>query len=97
MAGTFSLARQQHRHRRVLGVHVFDDPNELRQAWHSRFGALHYTLRCPFPPGLRPTSSKVTVYAEFTDYLTGQTLTAVKEVDVSTSNRAALSDQPNND
>ncbi len=69
---------------RVLGVYVFDDPKKLRRLWHGRFATNHYTLRCPFPPGLKlPDDRRITVSAEFVEYLTGATLTSVKEVTVS--------------
>ena len=63
---------------RVLGVYTFDDPEELRRLWHSRFATNHYTLRCPLPPELKlPADRRITVSAEFLEYLTGVTLTAV--------------------
>ncbi len=66
---------------RRLGLYVFDDPGELGKLWHGKFATNHYTLRCPFPPGAKlPATRRVTVQAEFVDYLTGATLTAVKEV-----------------
>ena len=66
---------------RVLGACVFDEPDELRKRWHGRFGTQHYTLKCPFQAGVElPASRKVVVNAELVDYLTGRTLTAVKEV-----------------
>lgn len=69
---------------RVLGLYVFDSPDELRKQWHARFGTNHYTLKCPFPPEVRlPDSRKIIVNAEFVDYLTGRTLTAVEELEVS--------------
>ena len=68
---------------RVLHVYTFHDPLELRSLWHGRFATNHYTLKCPFPSGLKlPPSRRVTVSVEFVDYLTGATLTAVKEVSV---------------
>ncbi len=69
---------------RVLGVYRFDDIEKLRQIWLGRFATQHYTLRCPFPPDTKlPERRRVTVHAEFVDYLTGATLTAVKEVSIS--------------
>lgn len=69
---------------RILGLYVFDDPAKLRKLWHGRFATQHYTLRCPFPPGATPPDTRrVTVSAEFADYLTGAALTAVKEVPIS--------------
>jgi len=69
---------------RVLGVYVFDDPEKLRNLWHGRFATDHYTLRCPFAPGTRfPESRRLTISAEFIDYLTGRTLSAVKEIRLS--------------
>lgn len=67
---------------RVLGVYVFDDVEKLRRMWHQRFGTEHYTLKCPFSPGVVPTERTIQVKVEFTDFLTGRTLTAVKEVEV---------------
>jgi len=72
---------------KVLGLCEFDDPDKLRRAWHSRFGTQHYTLKCPFSAEVEiPDSRKVTVHAEFVGFLTGATLTAVKEVEVSFPN-----------
>ncbi len=69
---------------RLLGLRVFDDPDQLGELWHGRFSTNHFTLKCPFPPGTKlPATRRVTVNAEFVDYLTGATLTAVKEVLIS--------------
>ncbi len=69
---------------RVLGVCVFDDPAQLGRLWHGRFTTNHFTLKCPFPAGVTlPDTRRVTVSAEFVDFLTGATLTAVKEVTIS--------------
>jgi hypothetical protein len=66
---------------RVLGVCAFEDLNEVRKTWHGKFGALHFTLKCPFSPGVElPKSRRVLVSAEFLDLLSGATLTASKEV-----------------
>ncbi len=68
----------------VLGPFVFDDPVELGNLWLERFSTRHFKLKCPFPPGtVLPRSRRITVSAEFVDFLTGRTLTAVKEVPVS--------------
>lgn len=68
---------------RVLGVYRIEDPAGLREAWYGRFGTYHFTLRCPFPPGVElPTTGKVDVKAQFVDYLTGVTLTAMEEVNL---------------
>ena len=68
---------------RMLGVYVFDTPLKLRELWHGRFASDHYSLKCPFAPGLdRSGIQRITVSAEFVDFLTGATLTAVKEVSV---------------
>ena len=68
---------------RVLGLCVFDDPQELRRMWYSKFGTNHYTAKCRFVPGQQPPKTgRVLVTVEFTDYLTGKTFTATKEVDV---------------
>lgn len=63
-----------------LGLFVFATPEDLRRLWLSQFATHHYTLKCPLPPDARPRASRITVSAEFVDYLTGKTLTAVKEV-----------------
>ena len=69
---------------KVIRVYEFNDPQELRKMWHSRFGTQHYTLRCPFPPDVKlPKNRRVGVHAEFVDFLTGATLTAGKEVPIS--------------
>jgi len=69
---------------RVLGVCLFEDLDELRRLWHGRFATNHFTLKCPFPSGvILPATRRVTVSAEFLDFLTGATLTAVKEVAIS--------------
>lgn len=66
----------------VIGVYRFDDPETLRKAWFGRFGTQHYTLKCPFPPGVKlPASRRVTASAEYIDYLTGKTLTTTAELE----------------
>ncbi|MEK7710711.1 MAG: hypothetical protein AAB341_02350 [Planctomycetota bacterium] len=66
---------------RVVGVYVFDDIKALRKMWYGMLGTQHYTVRCPFPPGATlPESRKLLVSAAFVDFLTGQTLTADKEI-----------------
>lgn len=68
---------------RVVGLYVFDDMAQLRKAWHGRFGTQHYTLKCPFAPGVElPAGNKLEVRAEFVDYLTGATWSAIKEVTI---------------
>jgi hypothetical protein len=69
---------------RLIALYEFSDPEELRKAWYGRFGSQHYTLRCPFPPGVKlPEARRLNVAVEFVDYLTGSTLTAGREVAVS--------------
>jgi len=66
---------------KLLGVYVLHQPDQLRKAWYGRFSTQHYTVQCPFPAEALPQSPrKVDVKAEFVDYLTGASLTAVKEV-----------------
>lgn len=73
---------------RVLGVYVFDDPEQLRGVWHGRFATNHFTLKCPFPGGVAlPETRRITVSAEFLDFLTGRTLTAVEEVAIAVPSR----------
>jgi len=69
---------------RVLGVYAFEDLNEVRKTWHGKFATQHFTLKCPFPPGVElPKSRRVLVSAEFLDLLSGATLTTSKEVSFS--------------
>jgi hypothetical protein len=69
---------------RVIGVYEFSEPSELRKSWYGTFGTQHYTLKCPFPPSAElPQARRLTVAVEFVDYLTGATLTATREVDIS--------------
>ena len=80
---------------RVIGVYVIDDPEELKKSWHGRFGTQHYSIKCPFPPGtVIPASRRVTVHAEFVDYLTGRTLTVVEEVEVARVDSLGETDRP---
>ncbi len=66
-----------------IGLYEFREPSELRQIWYSRFGTQHYTARCPFPPGRRPApGSRLLINVQFTDYLSGATLTAVAETTI---------------
>ncbi len=66
----------------LVGVYRFDDPDTLRKVWFGRFGTQHYTLKCPFPPGVKlPVTHRVTASAEYVDYLTGKTLTTTQELD----------------
>lgn len=69
---------------RVLGYCVFNDPRELRKMWYGRFGTNHYTAKCRFAPGQSPpVDGRVMVSVEFTDFMTGKTLTAHRDVEVS--------------
>ncbi|MBN1488717.1 MAG: hypothetical protein JXA69_02270 [Phycisphaerae bacterium] len=54
-----------------------DEPN-TRQAWHGRFMTNHFTVKCPWaPPDRKPPANRgLTIRVQFTDYLTGKTLTA---------------------
>ena len=73
---------------RVLGVYPIENLDEVRKTWHGKFGTQHFTLKCPFPPGVEaPKSRRVLVSAEFIDLLTGATLTASQEVGFSVPNR----------
>lgn len=71
---------------RVLAVCEIATVEELRSAWHGRFGTSHFTVRCPFNKDAAvPAGPTVDVRAEFTDYLTGVTLTTLKQLPVSQS------------
>jgi hypothetical protein len=66
-----------------IGLYEFRDSAELRPMWYSRFGTQHYTARCPFPPGRRPSEgARIVISVHFVDYLSGATLTAVAETTV---------------
>ena len=66
---------------RVLGTYTVDDPRQLSKLWHGRWLTNHYTLRCPISPDIKSAPSRrVTVSVRFVDYLTGRTISAVKEV-----------------
>lgn len=71
---------------RVLARCEISKLEELRSAWHGRFGTSHYTFRCPFTkdaaPAVGPT---VDVRVEFTDYQTGATLTTLKQLPISSN------------
>ena len=67
---------------RLLGLFQFDSVDRLRKAWYGKFGTQHYSLKCPFPYGVKPPR-RVDVKVEFVDYLTGRTLAANKEVTIS--------------
>jgi len=72
---------------RVIGVYVFDDYQKNRKSWHGKLGTQHYSLKCPFPPGIElPATRKVLVSVAFMDVLSGATLTTDKEVDFRVSN-----------
>ncbi len=70
---------------KVLGVYVFGNPQQLRETWYGKFGTSHYTLKCPFRPNTRLSTNQLDVRVEFIDYLTGRTLTAVKEVSIASA------------
>ncbi len=66
---------------RVIGVYTFDEPEQLRNLWYGLVGTQHYTVRCPFPSGVKlPGDRKLLVSAVFVDFLTGRSLTTQKEV-----------------
>ncbi|MFQ6048128.1 MAG: hypothetical protein ACE5K7_02060 [Phycisphaerae bacterium] len=52
------------------------DPDQARRAWFGRFWTHHYTVKCPWLAGKRPTHRQITIRATFIDYLTGRTLRA---------------------
>jgi len=68
---------------RLIGVTTFEDPEQLRRFWHGRFLTYHYSLTCPIPESAKVSSTgRVTVSVCFDDFLTGRSLTAVKEIDI---------------
>lgn len=67
----------------VLAVCTLEKTEELREAWFGRFGTDHYTIKCPFTENaVRPQTPRVTVRVTFTDYLTGRTLSAAEEFEI---------------
>lgn len=49
-------------------------PEELRKLWYGRFSTGHYTLKVPWAGGVKHAEHKaITIYARFTDLLTGRT------------------------
>lgn len=66
---------------KTIGVFSHSELADVRKLWNGKFGSYHYTIRCPFPAGVSlPESGRLTVTAEFADYLTGATLVTVQEV-----------------
>jgi hypothetical protein len=66
---------------RVVAVCIYDDLEKVREMWLGKFLTQHFSVKCPFPPGVElPPSRKLQATAEFTDVATGRTLTAVQEV-----------------
>jgi hypothetical protein len=61
--------------RQVVAECQFDVPTSM-SLWSGRLWTHHFTVRCPFPPGRLPRHNELTVRVEFTDLLTGRTLTA---------------------
>jgi hypothetical protein len=66
---------------KVIAVCEYEKPADLRRLWMGILGTNHYTIRCPFPDDVAlPASRKLLVSASFVDFLTGNTLTANKEI-----------------
>jgi hypothetical protein len=61
-----------------LVAHAELDVDNTRKAWHGRLWTNHFTIKCPWPPPNRtpPKHRELTVRVRFTDYLTGNVLTA---------------------
>ena len=51
---------------------------DIGKNWAGGMLSSQYTFRCPFPDGKLPAHPAVNLRVTFTDYLTGQTLTAQK-------------------
>ncbi|MCP4589584.1 MAG: hypothetical protein GY842_02450 [bacterium] len=68
---------------RELGHYVINEFGELSKVWHSGWMTNHYTIKCEWPPGvLPPTSREVQVRATFLDWLTGEKHVATQLVEV---------------
>ncbi|NLX13073.1 MAG: hypothetical protein GXY44_05375 [Phycisphaerales bacterium] len=58
----------------VIASYKFE-ASKTRSFWHGRLMTLHYTVRCPWPPGYEPRHDQITAQVSFTDLLTGAVLT----------------------
>lgn len=75
---------------RVLGHCRYDDPEKIRRMWHGKFLTDHYAVSCPFLPEAEPPDRpEVLVTVQFTDFLTGQVLTASRAIPVNLPEPAA--------
>lgn len=67
------------------------DAEHARKAWYGRLWTNHFTIRCPWQPPERkpPAHRELTVKVEFTDLLTGETLSAQQVVQIKLPGEAA--------
>lgn len=66
---------------RSIAVCKYEDPKELRKIWHARFLTQHFSLKCPFPEGVKlPASRHLLASVTFTDLLSGAVLKAEQDV-----------------
>ena len=74
---------------RSLGSYVHNEPSQLRKLWHGGFLTNHYTIKCPWSPGMGPPRQpEVLVQVTFLDFLTGRRFTTSKMVEVQLPIRA---------
>ena len=64
---------------RSLATYVFNKREQLAQNWYGGMLTDHFTLRCVFPPKVRP-SREVHVRVTFLDFLTGREFSASRDV-----------------
>ena len=68
---------------REIGHYVVNEPNVLRKSWYGGWMTNHYTIKCAWPPGVQPPSSReILIRASFTDAISGDKLTATKSVKI---------------
>ena len=73
---------------RTLGHYVHNDPEQLRKLWHGGLLTDHYTVKCPWSPGIGPPPTRrVLVNVTFYDFLTGRRFYKAKEVEVALPSR----------
>ena len=59
----------------VVADYYFDLPT-TRSLWYGRLMTHHFAVKCPWPKGRLPAHDEITAHVEFTEIITGQSLTA---------------------
>ncbi len=68
--------------------------DEISKYWSGGFMTYHFSFVCPWKEGTEPRHKKLTVRAEFVDYLTGRSFTAQKLCEVRLKLLATTSTKP---